>query len=166
MAISLKLDRRFGRIAKGRIEKYAFEVGILKDAPHKRPKSKKAGIKSFAGGPSRKISPKSGKTTIAEVSRFVRKLRKINYLIAPFQRTTGKNKDIINFTNEFFRYAFGRSQEKRLINLLQAIVRNPILRKDYGTNKKKTVQTKGFNRFMIDTGQLFKSITARVVKRV
>jgi hypothetical protein len=48
---------------------------------------------------------------------------------------------------------------------LQAIVRNPILRGDYGKNKKETIKRKGFDRYMIDTGQFFNSIIARVTKK-
>jgi hypothetical protein len=50
-------------------------------------------------------------------------------------------------------------------NLAQAIIRNPILRGDYGSNSALTRKIKGFDRFMFDTGQLFQSIKAKVLKR-
>ena len=165
MKFNLALDNRFKKKAKGRIERFEFEVGVLKDSPHRIARPKKAGLKSFHGGQARKISSKTGGATTAQISQFVRRRRRVNYLTAPFKRTYGKSADINRFTKEFFKYAFGRSQEKRLINLLQAVVRNPILRGDYGPNRKKTAQRKGFNRFMIDTGKLFSSIIARVSKR-
>jgi hypothetical protein len=52
-----------------------------------------------------------------------------------------------------------------LTNAIQAIVRNPILRGDYGRNNLFTQKVKGFNRLMIDTGQFFNNIKARVFKR-
>jgi hypothetical protein len=45
---------------------------------------------------------------------------------------------------------------------LQAIVRNPILKGEYGRNSRLTQKIKGFNRYMIDTAQLFKNIKADV----
>ncbi len=51
---------------------------------------------------------------------------------------------------------------KRCENLLQAIVRNPILRGEYGKQGRSTTRTKGFYSPMIDTAQLFKSIKASV----
>lgn len=159
MKVSLKLDQRFRDKAKGRFEKYEFEVGVLKNAPHKKAYPKSKGLKTFAGGPARKTSPKISKVTIADVSRFNR--RKTDYLRAPFKKRTS---DIIRFSSEFFKLAFGRSTDQRVVNYLQAIVRNPILRGDYKNNKRSTVKKKGFNRYMIDTAQLFRSITARVKK--
>lgn len=55
--------------------------------------------------------------------------------------------------------------KKRLENLLQAIVRNPILRLEYGKNTATAADNKGFDRHLFDTGQMFKAITARA-KRV
>lgn len=163
--MELKLDRRFKKKAQGMVEKYRFEVGILKDAPHKMAQSKKKGLKTFAGGSARKVKAKST-ISVARVSAYVRKLRKINYITRPFETKYGKSADLVKFTNQFFRVIFRKGQERQLINTLQAIVRNPILRGDYGKNKARTARVKGFNRFMIDTAQLFKSITAKVSKRV
>lgn len=156
------LDKRFKNKISGKFEAYTFEVGILKNGPYKNPKSKSFGFKSFAGGRARKVESKSDKT-LREVSKWNRK--KTNYLMAPFEDTSDKSGDIKKFLNAFFSYVFGRSTEKRLINTLQAVVRNPILRGDYGPNARSTIRTKGFDRYMIDTGQLFKNILARVRKR-
>jgi hypothetical protein len=157
----IKLDDRFQKRVKGYFEKYDFEVGILKDGPHKLPGK---GIKSYAAGPARKISNKSSGMSISEVSQDLRKHTRINFYTRPF--SSRKNSDILNFLKQFFDVIAGRSQPKRLENTLQAIVRNPILRGDYGRNSSYTSKKKGFNRFMIDTSQLFRAITARVVKRV
>lgn len=163
------LDSRFKKKVKGLFGKYTFEVGVLEDGPHRSPKTGRRGLKgqdvlsSYAGGPIRKKSNTSEKT-IAQVSIENRNRLGFNYLTAPFKK---KSSDIIKFSNEFFKLAFGRSQEKMVINLLQAIVRNPILRGDYGPNTPLTEKIKGFNRGMIDTAQLFKALKARVkVRRV
>ncbi len=154
--IKIELDRRFAKKAKGVYEKYTFEVGVLVDGVHKNPAK---GIKSYAGGPARKVSF-TGSMSISEVSESLRKHTGINFYTQPFK--SQKNKDVLAFTKEFFELCAGRSQPKRAENLLQAIIRNPILRGDYGSNSSLTAKIKGFNRFMIDTAQLFRAITAKV----
>jgi hypothetical protein len=162
--MQLKLDSRFRKRVEGRFGKYRFEVGVLQDGPHREARRGVRGLKgadvrsSYAGGPIRKKSTKESGLTIAQVSEENRIRLGFNYLTEPFKKRTS---DIIKFSNEFFRLAFGRSQKKRAENLLQAIVRNPILRGDYGSNSKITVKIKGFDRKMIDTAQLFKALKAR-----
>lgn len=161
----IQLDKRFQKKVKGMFEKYQFEVGILDDKDHKQAKVGKRGLggkdvlKTFASGPARKQSGKSSGKTISEVSAENRKRMGFNYLTRPFE---DQGSDIIKFSNEFFKMVFGISKtKKRAENLLQAIVRNPILRGDYGPNSPLTQKIKGFDRAMIDTTQLFKAIVAK-----
>lgn len=157
---TIKLDRRFEKQAKGVFEKYEFQVGILIDKPHKNAQSQSKGLKSYAGGPARKTSSKSSGKTIGEVSEELRKHIGINFYSKPF--SSKGNKDILKFVESFFDLCAGRTQARRAENLLQAIVRNPILRGDYGRNSSVTAKIKGFNRLMIDTAQLFRAITSKV----
>lgn len=158
--MKITLDKRFSKQAKGVFEKYEFQVGILEDAPHRKAKK---GIKSYAGGPARKISSQASGLTISEVSERLRKHTGINFYTKPFN--SKKNKDILAFIKVFFDLCAGRTEARRAENFLQAIVRNPILRGDYGSNSAVTVKIKGFDRFMIDTSQLFQSIKAKVKVR-
>lgn len=160
--MNIKLDRRFTKQAKGVFEKYQFQVGVLEDGPHKQALPKEKGLKNFAGGPARKTGFKSFQN-ISEVSEALRKRTGINFYTEPFN--SKKNRDILEFTKSFFDLCAGRTQARRAENLLQAIVRNPILRGDYGKNTRQTAKLKGFNRLMIDTAQLFKAITAKVSVR-
>ncbi len=159
----IELDKRFKKKVEGMFGKYSFEVGIIEDAPHKNAKHGKPGMKGqdvispYAGGPIRKKTSISEKS-ISEVSHEMRERLGINYLTAPFKN---RNSDIIKFSNEFFKLVFGKSQKRRAENLLQAIVRNPILRQDYVHNSEVTRKIKGFDRFMIDTAQLFKAIKSK-----
>lgn len=156
---SIKLDRRFYKQARGAIEKYSFEVGIIQDGPHKQARK---GLKVFAGGPARKVGRKSTQQ-ISEVSERLRKNSGVEFYRRPF-RAKG-NRDLLLFVRRFFRVIAGKMEARRLVNTLQAIVRNPILRGEYGANSEQTAKRKGFNRFMIDTGQLFKAIRAKVTVR-
>ncbi len=160
---SVKINGKFRKHLKGVIERRNFEVGVLQDRPHKIP-AKGKGTKTLAGGPARKIGRKSSEFTISEVSNRVRKQTGINFYTRPFRMK--QNKEIIRFVKVFFNSLTGRGTTKQLENALQAIVRNPITRGDYGKNKGLTAKIKGFNRLLIDTGQLFKAIRARVTKRV
>lgn len=161
--MQIKLDKRFKRNVAGRFGKYSFEVGVLTDGPHSSPAKGQRGLKgkdvigSYAGGPVRRKSGKPSGLSISDVSKSLRERLGVNYLTEPFK---DKSADIIKFSKEFFKLVFGRSERKRVENLLQAIVRNPMLRGDYGSNSALTQKIKGFDRLTIDTAQLFKSIKA------
>lgn len=159
--MKVQFSRKFLEELRGKVERYNFEVGILEDAPHYAAKPLSAGLKSYAGGKARKTSRKTTGEKLSEVSASFRAFLGFNYLVAPFKQ---KNSDILKFTSAFLKFAFDKSDDKRVRNLIQAIVRNPILRKDYGSNTKQTQKRKGFDRLGIDTAQLFKGITARVVR--
>jgi hypothetical protein len=164
MDFKLQLDPKFKKNLRGKFEKYYFEVGILNDKEHKNPKNKNYGLKDFYGKVARKTSNKTGSLTTAGISNIIREKYHFDYLAEPF-KGGGDSHDIMEFSKQFFKFCFGRTQAKRLTNMLQAIVRNPILRGDYGQNAVSTIRAKGFNHFMVDTGQLFKAIGARVMKK-
>ncbi len=165
--MKIELDKRFRKKLEGRFGKYRLEVGVLQDAPHLLPRRGERGQKgqdvlgSYAGGPIRRSSRKNSGVMVSQVSKENRERMGLNFYSEPFQKSSS---DIIRFTQTFFKLCFGRSEPKRLENLLQAIVRNPILRGDYGGNSSLTTRIKGFNRGMIDTAQLFKSIKAKVMR--
>ncbi len=160
--MKIELDKRFKKNLQGRFGKYSFEVGVLEDGPHYDAKTGKRGLggqdvlSSYANGDIRKSGNKYSKN-ISDVSKANRDRLGFNYLSEPFKN---KSSDIIKFSREFFKLAFGRSEKRRCENLLQAIVRNPILRGEYGPQSALTTKVKGFDRPMIDTAQLFKSIKA------
>lgn len=170
----IQLDKRFKKNVQGRIENFQFRVGILNDGPHYQAKRGKRGLKgqdvlkAFAGGPARQQT-RTADGTLSSVSESFSKHLGFNYLLAPFGfdqsgRGAGDRQLILQFVDIFLKGAFGRisNPQKRLENLLQAIVRNPILRGDYGHNSKLTQKIKAFDRLGIDTSQLFRAITAEV----
>lgn len=160
--MSFKFRKPLGDILKGKIEPYSFQVGILHDGPHKAAASKKKGLKTYAGGPARKTGFATN-GTLEQVSKNVRSFLGFNYLVRPFKN---KSDDTTRLATNFLDFALNESKGsklKRVENLVQAVVRNPILRGTYGRNSKKTADAKGFNRKLIDTSQFFKAITAKVV---
>jgi hypothetical protein len=157
--VELKLDKRFYKMARGVYEKYNFDVGILKESVHKDPLSaKKYGLKNFNGGPARRTGQTPG-LLMSQVSEELR-AKVGNFYTAPFKSKA--NRDIRKLLKNFFDLVQGRTQKKRLENTLQAVIRNPILRGDYGSNSELTKKIKTFDRFMIDTGQFFNAIVAKV----
>lgn len=152
-----------------RVDGYEIEVGVLEDKPHMQPIDQGLfgvpQLKQYAGGPVRRTSRKPGEGSIGEVLVDNMKRLNINILLRPFQE---KNSDILKFTNYFLKYIVGRpgaSNVKRIENLAQAIVRNPILQQEYGANNSKTADAKGFDRHLFDTGQMFQAIRAKLMRR-
>lgn len=165
--MKLEMGKSWGKKLQGRINKFEFEVGVLDDKPHMSPVShglfEEPQLRSYAGGPvSRTSRVPDGKST-GEVLVDNMKRLNINLLLRPFQE---KNSDILKFTEYFLKLVLRRpgTSGKRLENLLQAIVRNPILKQEYGENSSQTADAKGFNRHLFQTGQMFKAIRARITK--
>lgn len=164
----LELGKSWGKKLQGRIERYDFEVGVFDDKPHMDPvvtgRFDPPQLKNYAGGPVRRTSRQKGELSVAQVLVENMKRLNINILQRPFQE---RNSEILKFTAEFLKMVTsGKSSIKRLENLLQAIVRNPILKQEYGPNKPATADAKGFDRHLFDTGQMFRAIKARVKRRV
>lgn len=158
--MKIELSKTFAKKLSRRIEKYEFEVGILNDKTRYLPTDD---IRQYAGGDVLKQSRQKSNITNADVLVGNMKRLNIDLLLRPFQETSS---EIVRFTKEFLRMATGsKVSTKRIENLLQAVVRNPILRKEYGDNTASTADLKGFNRHLFQTGQMFKSISARLISR-
>lgn len=164
--MELKLGNRFVKQLQSRIEGYEFEVGVLDPKPHRdpieTPRFQTPSLGEYAGGPVRRASRKTSGQSTGDVLVSNMERLNINLLLRPFQ---DQSADINKFTKAFLQSAVAQKSMKRVENLLQAIVRNPILRGEYGSNKAHTADAKGFDRHLIDTAQMFKAIRARA-KRV
>lgn len=167
--MKINLGSSWAKKIQSRVDAVQFEVGVLDDKPHMNPVDQglfdTPQLKNYAGGPVRRTSRKASGVTTGEV--LVQNMERLNtnLLLEPFQK---KNSDIMKFTRYFLQYIVGRpgtSSVKRIENLLQAIVRNPILNQEYGTNSPTTADNKGFDRHLFDTGQMFKAIKARMIRR-
>lgn len=160
--------KRWLKKLKKDIGRFEFEVGILEDGPHydavETGRFEQPQLKSYAGGPARKQSRHLSESSTGEI--FVQNQERLNrnLLLEPFQ---DKSSDLLKFTDAFLKLAMKRGgiTIKRVENLLQAVVRNPILRQEYGPNTAATADAKGFSRALIDTSQMFRAIKARA-KRV
>lgn len=166
--MKLELGKAWTKKLQGRVESFDFEVGVLDDKVHMDPvvqgRFEEPQLKKYAGGPVRRTSRQAGELTTGEVLVENMKRLNINLLLRPFQE---RNSAILKFTEYFLKLVVKRpgTSIKRVENLLQAIVRNPILKQEYGQNDLLTADSKGFNRHLFDTGQMFKAIKAKVRRK-
>lgn len=166
--MKINLGSSWGKKLQRRVDGVEFQVGVLDDSPHKNPVEQglfqTPQLKTYAGGPVRKTSRQTSGVTTGDVLIQNMERTNHNFLLEPFQK---KNSEILKFTSYFLKYIVGRpgASIKRIENLLQAIVRNPILNQEYGPNNSTTADNKGFDRHLFDTGQMFKSIRARMIRR-
>lgn len=155
----LELSKSFITKLKGRIEAYEFEVGILNDKARFEPTDE---LREYAGGPVLKQSRQKSDLTNADVLKLNSERLNIDLLARPFRE---ESSEINRFVKAFLQMATGSKVAiKRVENLLQAVVRNPILRLEYGENSNSTADLKGFNRHLFATGQMFKSILVKASK--
>lgn len=147
----------------GRIERFVFEVGVLDDKARREPVDTDtygdSHIRNYAGGPVAKLSTDRSEVTNAQVLVSNMERTGINFLSEPFQdQSTHLNRFVKAFLDLVLETGMSK---KRVENLLQAVVRNPILKGEYGANSFNTAEAKGFDRHLFHTGQMFKSIIAR-----
>ncbi len=138
---------------------FETDIGVITDRPAALAKHK---LKTFAGGPANRVAGQSKTTTVGDILKKFD--LKINLLLKPWWRS--ENKDVVRVVEEITRDMNSPADKRRFINAAQAVVRNPILRGDYGDNSQQTEEKKGFNRFLINTGTLFNNIKARLSKNV
>lgn len=140
------------------LDKHQILFGV-EDFIENLPQSKDDGLKNFAGGVARKTSRTKGNTTTTELANKFEK--ELGIFSSPLENE--KNKEVLSVLEDVVEWYFkDKDNRKRVENGAQAVVRNPILRGDYGHNSSKTVQTKGFDRILIDTAQFFNSIIGDV----
>ncbi len=140
---------------KALIEKNEVEIGVF--ASENNRKQAKDRLKTFAGGPARSVANKPSSEGNASILEDLEK--KYGILTKPLQNKAGLEK--------FFQRLIDYSSEKkkadnRVLNDFKALFIAPILRQKYGTNSQKTAKSKGFSRFLIDTGQLLKALKVRI----
>jgi len=151
---------------KNKVEAYEAVAGI-KNGP-RRPVATPRQEGQFAGGNVRKTAAGRSGQTNTQVAAWVMNFAG-NIFTAPFR--IDSNRDIVKFSHGFIKELLkpgkntSLTNNKRVKNLMQAIIRNPILRGDYRMHDAKTGKKKGFTRSLIDTGQFFRSIQVIIKKK-
>ena len=152
--MELKINNLSKKIAF-KLDKYQVEVGLLSNKRRKKPVFGQ--YKTYAG----KVLLREGKAStgadMVEVAKVLDKRYK--WLRKPF--LLANNKEVVAVLNDIVKDMNGQDLKKRILNGFQAVVRNPILRGEYGMNNAKWAKRKGFNNLLMMTGQFFKNINAR-----
>ena len=163
MRASRKLIESKGldKFIQGKLDKYKFQVGILQNKQHFAPlrqgKNGLPAIYHYAG----MYLYRHGKKVDGTLWSIGKELdAAFKWLRKPF--LLAKNKDLLSVINLIVDNMNGKDNRQRLVNAIQAVVRNPILRGDYGRNSRKWAARKGFNKLMFMTGQFFQNIKARL----
>lgn len=122
-------------------------------------------IKAKLKAKAKKLALKRAKpSTLKKISKRLRGSMSINIYKEPFRHPYSQ--DYKKFRTELVGFVMKTGARKgRLIKLFRAMVINPIMQKRYGKNKTSTIQSKGFDWFGVDTGQLLKGIKARISVR-
>lgn len=170
--MKIELSKSFAKRFTKRIERYEFDVGI-NDRPRREPMDSDSyatqdnSIGAYAGGPITKMSRVPSPIKNTDVLESINTRLGFNILQRPFKEK-GQNQNIIRFTRQFLRYALENKSvsKRRLENLLQAVIRNPILKLQYGSNSALWADAKGFDRYLFHTGQFFRSIVVTLKSRV
>lgn len=140
-----------------KLDKYEVEVGILENSKRRKPIFGK--FKSYAG----KKLLREGKVSDVSMVEVAEQLdKKFKWLRNPFLSVN--NKEIVAVLNDIVKDMNGKGQPQRILNGFQAVVRNPILRGDYGRNSTRWAREKGFSQLLMLTGQFFRNIKARFKK--
>lgn len=147
----------FARVVQVELDKYRMEVGILEDEPKR---SAVAGrFKTYAG---QQLAVTGKKTDESLVDVAERLDKQFHWLERPFR--IPQNQDVQQVVADIAQSInMNHTGKRRVLNGVQAIIRNPILANYYGGNSARTVKIKGFDKLLMWTGQFFQNIRARYV---
>lgn len=153
--ISFQASQSLHQFLQSKMRRYDVTVGVLEDGPSAKWKKEQ---KSLAGGPANRIAGQNKEVTLRALMAKWNAV--YNLLLAPWRKAD--NKEVVEVIGRMAAdIGTSGKQKQAFLNAVQAVVRNPILRGDYGDNSKEWAKAKGFNRLLINTGRLFQHIKAR-----
>ncbi|EIO4560666.1 hypothetical protein LQM11_001222 [Vibrio parahaemolyticus] len=154
-----------------------IRIGVLDKSKTARKADREKPLKSFQGKQASRVKTgNAGKSNL----KMTKLAEYMDTLYGVFSKAEShfQNQDVIRVTNELIKLfnAGNASPEmiRRIESVARALVRNPIMRKDYGSNAQATIKGgvgynghnvhgKGFDWPMVDTGAFFNSIKAQYV---
>jgi hypothetical protein len=136
----------------------SVEVGVPMGMKASVPDYKKPqlGLKGYASVKRNQAKRRKSKTDLSDVLEYLNK----DFELFAIALRTAPQRQIDQLTEYLLKASLDNRSKKRLENLVIAILREPILAKSLGSNKKSTIKAKGFNRVGVNTGNLFKEINA------
>ena len=138
-------------------EAQRVKVGVLQDRPVAIPRNKKEGLSALKGTQyKRRKIKKRGKMALTKLAEILDR----EYGFISESPLLPNNADLMKVMDELMVIFNGEPNPRRIENAAIAMIRNPIIRKDHGNNARSTIQEKGFDRPLVDTGTLFSNISA------
>lgn len=126
-------------------------------------KEKDRGLKTLrgTGEKARKIRTRSKTLSLRQLAVYLDS----QYGVFTNAISNANNLDLNQVTQEMIKAFTGGDVEKRRIeNAAIALIRNPIMRKDFGSNNRRTSRVKTFDWPMVDTGTFFLNIKAEYLR--
>lgn len=159
MGQNLQIEgRNFAETIQVELDKYTIDVGILQDKPVNAPVPGK--YKTYAGQRLAQTSRRATGESLADVARQLD--RRFHWLERPWR--IEQNQDVIQVVDDIIdSINKDHAGKQRVLNGVQAVIRNPILGNYYGRNSAKWASIKGFNKLLMYTGQFFQNIKAKYV---
>ncbi|CAH9011604.1 putative neck protein [Vibrio phage 236O40-1] len=121
------------------------------------------GLKTLrgTGEKARKIKTRSKTLSLRQLAVYL----DARYGVFTDAINNANNLDLNQVTQEMIKAFTGGDVEKRRIeNAAIALIRNPIMRKDFGSNMRETSRAKTFDWPMVDTGTFFLNIKAEYLR--
>jgi len=158
--MQITMDKRFKNRLRLSLTNRTAEVGILQNKKHY---ARARTFGTLEGRKVRMINTRKPDGSLNSVSKQLRRNTGINIFKEPFNK---QSQDSKRFIKEFTRLVLKQGgMQGTATKLLQAMVRNPILRRRYGPNAPMIQRLKGFNWKFVQTGQLYRNIKARIRKK-
>lgn len=124
---------------------------------------RRRGLGTLEGGPVR-LQKAETRSTTATIAERIRTDLGVDWLRTPVRRENSP--EMKQLRKAFFDLVTGKNRNYSAVEAkFRAVLRIPILKKRYGRNTPAAARAKTFNRFLIDTGQFFKAIAAKVTSR-
>ncbi|AUR98972.1 neck protein [Vibrio phage 1.259.O._10N.286.48.F4] len=157
--LNIEIDEDFLKAEIKSIEGVKIHVGILDIHKRaRRAKPKKAGTKAVGStGDRGRKSGKYADITLGQLAIFL----DARYGVFTDAIDRGDNAQLNIVTQELIKaFSDGQVNERRITNAATRFIKNPIQRKSFGSNSKRTKSAKGFDWPMVDTGTFFTNIKA------
>lgn len=156
--LKIDLGRDFLNDEIKEFEKQRLTVGVLdRSIKTAKSKPKSDGFKNFPNGKALKLRGRDKSFPMWQLADLL----DWHYGFISDAPDNPKNTELNRITQELLKIFEGGVNPKRIENAGRALVRNQILRRDFGNNATSTVNSKGFDQPLVRTGALFNSITAR-----
>jgi len=153
----MKFDIDFINLKKQvlKLNDQQVKIGVFSDRKAKKANRKKP-LLNFYNNRKKSRVGKNSKSTIKEVAGY----NEDNYQLFSRATSVANQQDLIKVINLFADLEKTDNKIRQIENACQALVRNPLLRGDFGANTKEREKVKRFNLLGVDTGTLFNNIKA------